>query len=143
MVFLANDLLIDLAEPQRPAIFEAMAQAPDGSIPAARTLRRVVARENSDGPDRTWAAARPGRIREARSLIGLEALYSHLRPDLDAPTADLDSPQGEHRTGMPRHTLELLNSQAAARLTRQSDSLAKIGVAPALCAAAVRQALDA
>ncbi|GLP68763.1 hypothetical protein TUSST3_53860 [Streptomyces sp. TUS-ST3] len=77
MDFLARDLLTDLAEPERPAILKAMAQSPDGAVLAARTLQRVTARQDSDGPDDTQAAATPGWIGEARSLISHE-IAQHL-----------------------------------------------------------------
>jgi hypothetical protein len=88
MDFLAKDLLTDLAEPERPAILKAMAETPDGAVLAARTLQRVIAREDSDGPDHTQAAATPGWIGEARSLISHE-IAQHLTPAVSGPIHEL------------------------------------------------------
>ncbi|MER7316467.1 MULTISPECIES: hypothetical protein [Streptomyces] len=79
MDFLAKDLLTDLAEPDRPAILKTMAETPDGAVLAARTLQRVTARNGSDSPDHTQAAATLDWIDEARSLISHE-IARHLAP---------------------------------------------------------------
>ncbi|MFD4814546.1 hypothetical protein ACFWNS_38910, partial [Streptomyces sp. NPDC058418] len=88
MDFLAKDLLTDLAEPERPAILKTMAQTPDGAVLAARTLQRVIVREDSDSPDHTQAAAARGWIGDARSLISHE-IAQHLTPAVSRPIHEL------------------------------------------------------
>ncbi|MFB7457120.1 hypothetical protein [Streptomyces sp. NPDC056188] len=65
-----------------------MAETPDGAVLAARTLQRVAARADSDGPDHTQAAADPGWISEARSLISHE-IARHLTPAASQPIHEL------------------------------------------------------
>ncbi|MFI9213976.1 P-loop NTPase fold protein [Streptomyces sp. NPDC053253] len=88
MDYLAADLLTDLAEPERPAILQTMAQTPNGAVLAARTLQRVTTRNDSDGPDHTQAAADPDWISEARSLISRE-IAQHLAPAASRPVDEL------------------------------------------------------
>ncbi|MFE4925211.1 P-loop NTPase fold protein [Streptomyces sp. NPDC056661] len=92
MDVLAKDLLTDLAEPDRPATLKTMAETPDGAVLAARTLQRVTARNDSDSPDYTQAAATPDWIGEARSLIS-HAIARHLAPAARRPVDELTEPE--------------------------------------------------
>ncbi|MFI5635375.1 P-loop NTPase fold protein [Streptomyces sp. NPDC051664] len=92
MDVLAKDLLTDLAEPDRAAILKTMAETPDGAVLAARTLQRVTSRNDSDSPDHTQAAATPGWIGEARSLISHE-IARHLAPSARRPVDELTEPE--------------------------------------------------
>ncbi|MFD6243094.1 P-loop NTPase fold protein, partial [Streptomyces diastaticus] len=88
MSTLAEDLLTDLAEPERPAILKTMAENPDGAVLAARTLQRITSRAGSDSPDHTQAAATPDWIGEARSAISHE-ISQHLAPAASRPVDQL------------------------------------------------------
>ncbi|MFC9931923.1 hypothetical protein [Streptomyces sp. NPDC127190] len=88
MDFLAKDLLADLAEPDRPSILKIMAETPDGTVLAARTLQRVPSRDDSGTPDRSQAAATLDWIGKARSLISHE-IARLLTPAASRPVHEL------------------------------------------------------
>ncbi|MFJ3861489.1 P-loop NTPase fold protein [Streptomyces sp. NPDC090085] len=92
MDFLAKDLLTDLAEPDRPSILKIMAETPDGAVLAARTLQRVISRDDSDTPDRPQVAATLDWMGEARSLISHE-IARHLAPAASRAVNELTEPE--------------------------------------------------
>jgi hypothetical protein len=88
---LARDLLGDLAESDRPAVLQAMAQTTDGAVLAARTLQRVTSRNDSDSADQPQPTATPDWTDQARSLIS-DKIEQHLIQPAARPAGELTEP---------------------------------------------------